>query len=139
MSDIELAGSCLCGAVKYVVTGDPQNFFHCHCSRCRKSSGTGHASNIIMTGASLDWLSGKEQLAGYKVPDAKFFGTVFCSTCGSPMPRYSPERQVAVVPAGSLDSEPAIEPTGRIFRDSAASWSCSTDAIPEFEQYPPRS
>lgn len=139
MSAAQLAGSCLCGDVKYAVTGDPQNFFHCHCSRCRKSSGTGHASNIIMTGASLDWLSGEEQLAGYKVPDAKFFGTVFCSNCGSPMPRYAPERQVAVVPAGSLDSEPAIEPTGRIFKESAASWSCGTNAIPEFEQYPPRS
>ena len=68
MSGVTLSGSCLCGNVAYEVTGDPQNFFHCHCSRCRKSSGTGHASNIIMTGASLQWVSGQDRLAGYKAP-----------------------------------------------------------------------
>ena len=138
MSNVTLTGSCLCGTVSYEVTGDAQNFFHCHCSRCRKASGTGHASNIIMTGATFEWSSGEDAIKSYKVPDAKFFSTVFCATCGAPLPRYSPERALAVVPAGSLDTEPAIEPTGRIFKGSAASWSCSNDAIPEFEQYPPR-
>src|SRR6202034_265236 len=46
MAESTVKGSCLCGAVKYEVTGEPKRFYHCHCSRCRKVTGTGHASNM---------------------------------------------------------------------------------------------
>jgi hypothetical protein len=41
MSEQTLSGSCLCGALHYSLTGEPVRFMHCHCSRCRKASGTG--------------------------------------------------------------------------------------------------
>lgn len=44
-----LMGSCLCGSVEYEVTGEAQRFYHCHCQRCRKATGKGHASNLLMT------------------------------------------------------------------------------------------
>jgi hypothetical protein len=59
----------------------------------------------------------------YKVPDAERFGTVFCKNCGSPLPRIAMERNLAVIPAGSLDSNPDISPSGRIFCDSKAAQS----------------
>lgn len=138
MTEVTLSGSCLCGEVKYEATGDAQNFFHCHCERCRKASGTGHASNIIMMPAALNWLAGESLLQSYPVPDAKFFTNVFCTTCGARMPRYSPERGLAVIPAGSLDVDPGIEPGARIFKGSGVSWSCHSNDIPEYEEYPPR-
>jgi hypothetical protein len=48
MAQSTLKGSCLCGVVKYEVTGEPSRFYHCHCSRCRKVTGTGHASNMFL-------------------------------------------------------------------------------------------
>ena len=51
MSQVTLKGSCLCGAVRYEVSGDLQRFYHCHCKRCRKSTGTGHASNLMLAQA----------------------------------------------------------------------------------------
>ena len=136
MSSITLRGSCLCGAVRYEISGAPSGFFHCHCGRCRKSSGTGHASNIIVKPDAARWTEGEELLASYKVPEAKRFRTVFCSRCGSPMPRVAPDLSIAVVPAGSLDDEPPIRPTARIMWSSRAAWSCDTNDIPRWPEYP---
>jgi hypothetical protein len=130
-------GSCLCGSVKYEITGEPKRFFHCHCSRCRKATGTGHASNILVKPQSARWTVGEELLRSYKVPEAKRFTRFFCGNCGSSLPRVAPDLSVAVIPAGSLDCVPEIQPQGRIFWDSRAEWSCGGDGLPTFEGYPP--
>lgn len=132
------SGSCLCGSVKYELEGSPQRFYHCHCQRCRKATGTGHASNLFFEVTSFTWLEGEELLNTYRVPEAERFHTRFCSRCGSPMPRYNAERGMAVVPAGSLDTEPELKPQSRIFIGSAAAWSCRGESIDEFEDYPDR-
>lgn len=49
MSEVTVKGSCLCGGVKYKVTGETERLYHCHCKRCRKASGTGHAGNLLIT------------------------------------------------------------------------------------------
>ena len=136
MQNVKLAGSCLCGSIRYVMEGEPKFFNHCHCSRCRKATGTGHASNILFAPASIEWQSGEELLKSYKVPDAKRFTAQFCSNCGSLMPRVAPDGSFGVLPAGTLDEEPGIEVTGRIFQDSRTQWSCHGDNLACFETYP---
>ena len=137
MTDVNLTGSCLCGSVRYAITGKAVRFYHCHCGRCRKASGTGHASNLLVTPlASLRWLAGDELLRRYKVPEAERFHTCFCTHCGSPMPRSVPELDAVVLPAGTLDVEPPIRPQARIFWDSRAAWSCSGDGISVHPEYP---
>lgn len=136
MSQISLKGGCLCGAVQYEVTGEPQRFYHCHCQRCRKSSGTGHASNLMLANARLVFTQGESLLRQFKVPEAKRFTRQFCSECGSSVARFVPELDAVVVPAGSLDSAPPIRPQARIFWDSRAEWSCDGDDLPRFAEYP---
>lgn len=136
MGNLKLNGSCLCGAVHYEISGTRGQFFHCHCQRCRKATGTGHASNIIMKPETVDWTSGNDRLKYYKVPDARRFATVFCSTCGSPMPRVAQDLSIAVIPAGTLDNDPGIQPQARIFQDSKAAWSCDDAELPCYETYP---
>jgi hypothetical protein len=41
--------------VKYEVAGEAKRFYDCHCSRCRKATGTGHASNLFLQPAALRW------------------------------------------------------------------------------------
>ncbi|MFT6655758.1 MAG: hypothetical protein ACJAWI_002533, partial [Marinomonas primoryensis] len=55
-------GSCLCGAVKFELKGEFKKFFLCHCSRCRKTSGSAHCASLFAPGAALRWLSGEEKL-----------------------------------------------------------------------------
>ena len=131
-----IQGSCLCGSVKYEIEGDPLVFNHCYCSRCRKASGTGHASNIILrTPVRVDCTSGEELLGEFKVPDAERFRNVFCTRCGSPLPRQSPDKSFAVIPGGSLDSDSPIQPTDRIMWDSRVDWSCDDRDIPTWSKY----
>lgn len=135
MTQTSLSGSCLCGAVKYEATGEPQRFVHCHCSRCRKATGTGHASNLFLQPGSLKWLAGEERIRLFKVPEAKRFTNVFCETCGSRLPRQAMD--AVIIPAGSLDVDVPMKPEGRIFYGSRAPWSCGADELPVYAEYSP--
>ncbi|AEF98528.1 GFA family protein [Methylomonas methanica] len=136
MSEITLKGGCLCGAVRYQASGDPQRFYHCHCARCRKSSGTGHASNLFLSNATLIFTHGESLLKRFKVPEAQRFTRQFCSECGSAVARFVPEIDGVMIPAGSLDDPAPIEPQARIFWDSRANWSCDGDSLPRYPEYP---
>jgi len=134
MNERSLSGSCLCGAVRYVATGQEQRFYHCHCTRCRKASGTGHASNLFLQG-TLAWSSGEELIRSYQPPDAERFTNTFCEVCGSRVPRFLERLGMVFIPAGSLDDEPEMRPQARIFQGSRAAWSCDDSALPGFDQY----
>jgi hypothetical protein len=131
-----LKGSCLCGAVKYEVSGEPTRFFHCHCTRCRKATGTGHASNLFIKPGVLKWLTGEDQVRAFKVPEAKRFTNQFCAICGGRVPRQAKDSDIVMIPAGSLDDVAPIQPQARIFSGSRASWSCSGDELAVFSEAP---
>jgi hypothetical protein len=42
-----MKGTCLCGAVRYKVTGTPTAFDLCHCSRCREASGSAFIAELV--------------------------------------------------------------------------------------------
>ena len=138
MTQSTLKGSCLCGAVKFEASGEAKRFLHCHCSRCRKASGTGHATNLFLQPGTLKWLAGEDQVRAFKVPEAKRFTNTFCATCGSRLPRQAAGTDIVLIPAGSLDDEAPIAPQGRIFYGSRASWSCGGDELPVFDEYAPQ-
>jgi hypothetical protein len=138
MTQTTLKGSCLCGAVRYEVSGEPKRFYHCHCSRCRKATGTGHASNLFLQPATLKWVAGAEQVRSFKVPEAKRFTNTFCAVCGGRLPRQPLDTDSVMIPAGSLDDEAPIAPQARIFGGSRASWSCAGDGMPVYEDYAPQ-
>ena len=137
MDQCTLGGSCLCGAVKFEVTGEPRRFYRCHCSRCRKVTGTGHAVNLFLQPASLRWLKGQEHVAEFKVPEAKRFANSFCVTCGARLPRQAVDSDVVMIPAGSLDDDAPLQPQADIFVGSRASWSCTSEQVPAYPEYPP--
>lgn len=136
MSKQNFKGSCLCGAVSYEITADVLHFLHCHCSRCRKATGTGHASNLIVKPDAVTWHSGEDLIRYYKVPEAERFANCFCGQCGSRLPRVAPDGSMAVIPAGSLDHDLDLQPEGRIFQGSRMTWSCDSRELAEFDTYP---
>ena len=128
-------GSCLCSAVKFKLEGEFKKFFLCHCSRCRKTSGTAHCANLFAPGATLTWLSGEDKLSFYRLENTNFART-FCSVCGSNVPTDAKTRGLVVVPAGSLDTKVDLAPQAHIFMDSRANWDEKLNEITCFDQLP---
>ncbi|NES96002.1 MAG: GFA family protein [Desertifilum sp. SIO1I2] len=136
MNQSSIHGGCLCGTVAFEVNPPFQKMLHCHCSRCRKATGTGHATNLTVEPSQFRWLSGEEAIAQYDLPTAKHFGKWFCSHCGCPVPRLTRDGKIVTIPAGSLDTVPPITPTDRIFWASRAPWDCASGGLPTHAEYP---
>ncbi|MFV3128414.1 GFA family protein [Niveispirillum sp. KHB5.9] len=128
-------GSCLCGAVRFQISGDFQSFFLCHCSRCRKNTGSAHAANLFSTSATINWLSGLDHIRGYRVPDTRH-ERCFCDMCGSALPIQQIGGALLVVPAGSLDGLVDIKPTAHICYGSRADWDEELGAVPVLDGLP---
>jgi len=117
-----LRGNCLCGAVRYEIDTPAERFLYCHCSRCRKATGTAHAANIVVAPGAFRWLAGEEMVARYDLPAARSFATSFCRQCGSPMPHLTRSGTRVIVPAGGLDDAIGQSPGVHAFWASRASW-----------------
>lgn len=117
---MQITGSCLCGKVQFDISDNFESFYLCHCSRCRKATGTAHGANLFAAKATLNWLKGKELVKTFNLPNTRFT-TSFCTECGSPVPTDI-KGKLVIVPAGCLDSSPTINPTAHIFCDDRASW-----------------
>lgn len=133
-----MKGSCLCGGVVYEIDPPFTLFQYCHCSRCRKFSGSAHAANIYVPPERFRWLAGEELVGRYEVPEAKYFATGFCRKCGSCLPWQAKGARNIIVPAGTLDEAPPVQPAQNIFWDSRAPWYVVPDALPRYAELPPR-
>ena len=126
-----IAGSCLCGAVRYELTQEPVWSHHCHCSRCRKTGGGAFASNLFFKIDALRYSRGTEHLRSFKPPDAQRFTHVFCGRCGSTLPFRNEALGLVGVPMGGLDEDPRYAPRAHIFVGSKAPWYTITDRLPQ--------
>ena len=129
-------GACLCGQVSYQVSGPFQAFHICHCSQCRRSTGTAHASNIFTEADQLKWLSGESLIKQYIPEKPGVITKSFCTHCGSLVPYTSLKSGKLIIPAGSLDSKPDIEPQDNIFWRDRAEWYDAVPGAKHCEQFP---
>ena len=129
-------GGCMCGSVKYHVVEPFRMVQHCHCGRCRKARAAAHATNGFTSLDGVEFVQGEDNLAYYKLPEAKYFTQAFCRTCGSKMPRLDPGRDIAVIPFGGLDDDPGARPQRHIYVDYMAKWYEITDDLPVFGEEP---
>jgi len=136
MPDERATGSCLCGQVQFELTGNMGIFQYCHCSRCRKFTGSAHSANLFVSPEQFSWTKGKEFVGVYAPEQTKYFSTAFCKSCGSSLPWKSKNQKVVVVPAGTLDKHPGIEPSQNIFFASKAAWYKQAADLPSYDALP---
>ena len=117
-----MKGSCLCGKVIYEINPPFKGFQYCHCSRCRKFSGSAHASNIFVPSEQFRWLQGEDLVGRFEPEHTRYFATCFCKSCGSSLPWLVKRGKNVVVPAGTLDDDPQIRPQQNIFWGFRACW-----------------
>ena len=108
------SGSCLCGNIEYEITGEFEEFYLCHCKSCRKDTGSAHASNLFSSTAALEWLKGEEDVRSYNHNNSGHIKS-FCPVCSSALPNLQMDGKLLVVPAGSLDSDLELAPSGHIY------------------------
>lgn len=124
-------GSCLCGEVRFEIDGRVSPIGLCHCSKCRKATGTGAVCDLMTSARSLRFTQGEARVRHFMQPSG--YRTAFCEQCGSPMPKPQRNGKLWWVPAGSLDDDPLVGIAAHIYVDSKAPW----DVIPEgVEQFP---
>jgi len=132
-----IQGSCLCRAVAFELSGPFEAFHWCHCSRCRKETGSAHAANIFARPDAIRWLRGQDKVKRFELPEAERFTRAFCLDCGAPMPYLNRSATLLVIPAGSLDADPGISPQDNIHWRSRASWYDAGLAAPRYDDDPP--
>ena len=129
-------GSCLCGAVSFEFDGEPERMVNCHCSRCRRAMSAAYATMTMVPLAAFRWLTGRDDVVDYKMPEAIVKGTAFCRTCGSQVARQRGEDQMQI-PSGCLDDDPGTRPAANIFTASKAAWAVVDESLPCFAEAPP--
>ena len=124
-------GSCLCGAVGYEARLPLAKFVNCHCSRCRKATGSAYSANACVLPDAFRWTRGEEMVRRFDLPEARSFATAFCSRCGSPVPHATRSGREVIIPAGSLDDDPGVKPSMLVHWESRAKWTVSDSEIPK--------
>jgi hypothetical protein len=131
-------GSCLCGGVRYVIAGEIGDFGYCHCTSCRKASGTAHAANAPVRRDDFRLTSGASELREFESSPGKV--RVFCGRCGSPLYaflRVSPD--IIRIRLGSLDTPFEKQPKAHTWVSDKAPWEPIHDNLPQFPEWAPRS
>lgn len=137
MSGNTLTGGCLCGAVRYEVSGDPVVAAHCHCEDCRKTTGAGHATIAAFPGAAVK-ITGKLKAFRIKADSGMMVSRSFCPECGSWIsgaPESAPG--VVFITVATLDNPEALAPQMRFYDKRRISWDAVDPALPAFETVPP--
>jgi len=117
----KLSGECLCGAVKFSVKENFKAFYQCHCKQCQQLTGSAFSSNIFTEPGNIEWLCGEGSITAYEHPTREFSKS-FCNICGSGLPFINKAKTSLIVPAGSLNKLPEIQPQANIFTSEEACW-----------------
>ena len=130
---MKVRGSCLCQGVRYEITGPVGKAAYCHCSRCRKWSGSALLGYAGVPRQHFRWTLGEELLGRF--PSSERVFRVFCTRCGSTLAAWpsDPAVESVWVMMGALDDDPGVRPALHIFVGSKAPWFEITDDLPQYD------
>jgi hypothetical protein len=111
-----LAGSCLCGEVRFAVSGPFPKLYQCHCSLCRKQGGSVSNTGLIVAADKFRWLGGEARIGQWQRSTG--FRSHFCQDCGSTVPNMLRNTGYVWVPAGALDDDGPLEISAQLFLGS---------------------
>jgi hypothetical protein len=120
-------GSCFCGAVRYEVRGEIGPAYYCHCSRCRKISGSAFSANAVVRSSEFVVVQGHDWLKA--ITSDTGVNRIFCSNCGSSI-LVSQGDQMRLR-LGTLDTPLAEGPKMHIYVASKVDWFEIHDDLPQ--------
>lgn len=135
----KITGGCLCGAVRYEITGALREVVNCHCSKCRRFHGHFGAYTSTLE-KNLAFII-KEGLKWFHstTDETENVYRGFCSVCGSSLFWHPRGGQTISVTAGSLDEPTYLHTLGHIWLSQVGDYYTFEDDLPRFPQGWPRS
>ena len=123
-------GGCLCGAVRYSVNGPLRPATACHCSQCRRMTGSFWMSTAC---ADTDLeLTETRGLAWYHSSSLAKRG--FCRECGSSLFWKADALDRTAITPGTLDGDSEIKIVRHIFCADKGDYYGIGDGLPEYGQ-----
>jgi len=132
-------GSCLCGAIKYEVNGEPVRTAVCHCDDCRKATGSSYATNFFFKEEDIVVTEGTPKEFQHKSDAGNTMTKQFCGNCGSQLfgiGTGSPG--VKHVKAGTLDNVGDLKPAISVFTARKHPFTVLDPDIEQFETMRPQ-
>jgi hypothetical protein len=119
-------GGCLCGAVRYRVRGEPVHVRRCHCTHCRKESGSAFS-------VYAQWPVEAFEISG---EISSYDGRGFCARCGSRLIDTSdPDGRLVEIRLGSLDDAPfELKPVDEIWVKRRESWIAPVESAAQYDE-----
>ncbi len=112
-------GGCLCGKLRYRVSGKPRWVAHCHCQSCRRASGGAVVTWAGYTQDTYEVTKG----APLRFDSSPGVRRGFCGDCGSPLTfesqRWAGEVHVTV---GTLDEPGDFPPQAHVYAEERLPW-----------------
>lgn len=128
-----LEGHCLCGKVRFEVSGKLGTVRYCHCSLCRHANGTAFSANSSIRRKNFTLISGKDLISEYEASPGAF--RCFCSNCGSPVfSRLESEPENIRLRLGTLAGEPEVAIESHVWVGSKSNWYEITDSLPQHDE-----
>ncbi|MGX9462940.1 GFA family protein [Shewanella sp. A14] len=125
-----LQGGCLCGAVRYQISGVPFDADYCHCSQCRKSTGAVVMSWMDFHREQVTWLQGQVT----EFASSSHIRRGFCQQCGTSMTyRHLDYPEFCTLSIASLDEPQNVTPTYHIYTEEQVSWLKIDDICPRYK------
>ena len=129
-------GKCLCGEVHIEINGKISDIIHCHCSLCRKNSGTAYATNGFVNTSDFSIIKGKNKLSAFSFKLGRT--RHFCQVCGSPVYSANDDDKSRIrLRLGIVDSDIEERPTSHNFVSSKANWDEFDADLPHYEALEP--
>jgi hypothetical protein len=130
-----LRGSCLCGAIQYEVPDEFLYAAYCHCSECRRFSGSAFSALGGIAKDQLQITTGADKIKYFRKTEAS--NLAFCGICGSSLFTEKPLKGLVHLRLGTLMDSPGVKPQAHVLVGSKAPWFEITDDLPQFEHLPP--
>jgi hypothetical protein len=127
-----LAGICFCGAVQYAVADAFGYAMNCHCSNCRRTTGSAFKPFAGIEREKLAVTHGADRLMFYGAEKAN---DTHCRQCGSLLFSVVRDGAFVHVAMGTLVDAPSIRPSRHIFVGSKAPWFTITDDLPQHQEH----
>ena len=129
-------GGCVCGAIRYEVTGKPIMMFNCHCRDCQRTTGSGFTPVVYVPAKAFKITKGSPRY--YSTPSEMVAHNKrgFCPECGSRLFGGATDRGQGIA-ASSLDDPSLFKPQMHMWTSDAQPWDQLDPTLPSFEKYPP--